>query len=71
MAVEGKNSVYCPFTHNSKFEVFLEDLFDMRIGKSSIRRQIQDYVKCIETHYTDIITKLKRQAKKVAADASK
>ncbi len=32
LANEGKDSVYCPFTQNQKFETFLEDLFDMRIG---------------------------------------
>jgi len=38
MAVENKDSVYCPFTQNAKFETFLEDLFDMRIAQSSVRR---------------------------------
>lgn len=40
LAVENKDSVYCPFTQNAKFETFLEDLFDMRIAQSSVRRQI-------------------------------
>ena len=69
LAKDNKDSVYCPYTHNAKFETFLEDLFDMKIGQGSQRRQIQDYVKCIETHYTDIIAKLKVQAKKSTTQA--
>lgn len=69
IAVENKDSVYCPFTQNAKFETFLGDLFDMRIGQASIQRQITDYVKCIETHYTDIVAKLRVQKKKLEQEA--
>ena len=71
LAVENKDSVYCPFTHNAKFETFLEDLFEMRITQHNIRRQILDYVKCIETHYMDIIQKMKTRARKIEVDAIK
>ena len=71
LAVENKDSVYCPFTHNAKFETFLEDLFDMRITQHNIRRQILDYVKCIETHYMDIIQKMKTRNRKIEVDAIK
>ena len=71
LAVENKDSVYCPFTQNAKLETFLEDLFDMRIAQSSVRRQIQDYVKCIETHYTDIINKLRGKVKKLTFEVQK
>ena len=70
LAVENKDSVYCPFTHNAKFETFLEDLFEMRITQHNIRRQILDYVKCIETHYMDIIQKMKTRARKIEVDAT-
>ena len=63
--------MYCPFTQNAKFETFLGDLFDMRIGQSSVKRQIQDYVKCIETHYTDIIHKNKAKVKKLQLEVQK
>ena len=68
LANENKDSVYCPFTQNAKFETFLEDIFDMRIAESSMRRQIQDYVKCIETHYTDIISKLRGKMKRLTVE---
>ena len=71
LAAENRESVYCPFTQNAKFETFLEDVFDMRIGQSSMRRQIIDYVKCIETHYTDIINKLRLKLKKSKLNAVK
>ena len=32
LASENKKMTTCPFTQNTKFETFLEDLFDMRIG---------------------------------------
>ena len=40
----------------------------MRIAESSVRRQIQDYVKCIETHYTDIISKLRGKMKRLTLE---
>ena len=43
----------------------------MRIAQTSIRRQIQDYVKCIETHYTDIINKLRVKIKRLTNDVQK
>ena len=43
----------------------------MRIAQTSIRRQIQDYVKCIETHYTDIINKLRGKIKRLTNDVQK
>ena len=43
----------------------------MKISQSKTRRQIQDYVKCIETHYTDVIQKLKLKVKKVQQEAAK
>ena len=69
--MENKDSVYCPFTQNAKFETFLDDLFDMRIGSVTMRRQIQDYVKCIETHYTDIINKNRAKIKKMTFESQK
>ena len=36
-----------------------------------MRRQIVDYVKCIETHYMDIVQKLKLKVKKAEKDAVK
>lgn len=71
LALENKDSIYCPFTHNQKFETFLEDLFSMRIGQSSVRKQILDYVKCIETHYTDMVTKLRLKLKRIQFDLQK
>lgn len=68
---EKKDSLFCPFTYNGKFETFLEDLFDMKIYQSNIKKQIQDYVKCLETHYTDIITKLRFKNKKQKFEAQK
>ena len=43
----------------------------MRIGQTSIKRQIQDYVKCIETHYTDIIAKYRSRVKRLTFDLQK
>ena len=34
-----------------------------------MQKQIQDYVKCIETHYTDLIYKLRRGVKKLKQEA--
>lgn len=68
---ENKDSVYCPFTHNAKFETFLDDIFDMRISQTSLKKQIQDYVKCIETHYSDIIHKIKSKVKKLTFELQK
>lgn len=66
--VENKDSVYCPFTHNAKFETFLGDIFGMRISQTSLQKQIQDYVKCIETHYSDIIHKMRSKVKKLTVE---
>ena len=46
-------------------------MFDLKIGAESQRRQIRDYVKCIETHYTDIIARMKVRAKKAEVEAGK
>ena len=32
LSSENTKVTTCPFTQNAKFETFLEDLFDMRIG---------------------------------------
>ena len=36
-----------------------------------MRRQIIDYVKCIETHYTDIVSKLRMRLKRARQDSVK
>ena len=68
---ENKKVTTCPFTQNAKFETFLEDLFDMQVGPATMRRQIQDYVKCIETHYTDIIKNSHLKMKRIVAQSQK
>ena len=40
LASENKDSVYNPYTQNAKFETFLDDVFHLKLGKGSTRRQI-------------------------------
>ncbi len=45
---ESKNSedrhFYCPYTRNKKFEVFIDDLFDIGFETDRIKKEIKSYV---------------------------
>ena len=43
----------------------------MKINQSNIQKQIQDYVKVLETHYMDIIIKLRVKNKQQKSEAQK
>ena len=46
-----KRAFYCPFTKNRKFEIFLEDLFDLGFENDRIKQEILQYVSALEAYY--------------------
>ncbi len=48
-----KRNFYCPFTKNRKFEVFLEDLFELGFNNDRNRQEIILYIQAVETYYTE------------------
>jgi hypothetical protein len=48
-----KRGYYCPFTKNRKFEVFLDDLFDLGFEHDRIKQEIIQYVSAIEVYYSE------------------
>lgn len=48
-----KRNFYCPYTRNRKFELFLEDLFDLGFDAFRTRQEIAQYFQAVETYYTE------------------
>ena len=48
-----KRNFYCPYTKNRKFEVFLEDLFELGFNNDRNRQEIILYIQAVETYYTE------------------
>jgi len=48
-----KRPFYCPFTKNRKFEIFLEDLFDLGFENDRIKQEILQYVSALEAYYAE------------------
>ena len=53
--IDDRPSHFCPMTSNQKFETFLDDLFSLKLRPADKKRNITNYLKAVETHYTDII----------------
>jgi hypothetical protein len=53
------DSVFCPLTQNKKFEIFLDDLFDLKADLFRTKKEIVNYMQIVETFYTDKLHRLK------------
>jgi hypothetical protein len=51
--LKGENNYFCPYTSNKKFELFLDDLFELNLEVKRNKDEIISYVKVIESFYTD------------------
>ena len=48
-----QNNYYCPYTQNQKFESFVKSLIKIHVDAETTCSEIVNYVKMIETFYTD------------------
>lgn len=53
-----KRIYYCPLTRNKKFQVFLDDLFDLGFDVDRNKKEITDYVAAIEAFFSEKIRDL-------------
>lgn len=60
----GENSYFCPYTENKKFEAFINDLYELNFDAAKQKTEIINYVKVIESFYSDKIQHIKRQYEK-------
>ncbi|CDW88143.1 UNKNOWN [Stylonychia lemnae] len=59
--VQGGNNYFCPLTQNKKFEEFLKDLNDIKIDQDRVKQEIINYVKVIESFYTQKLQNLRQK----------
>lgn len=48
-----KRHFYCPYTKSKKFEVFLDDLFDLGFDVERNKKEIALYMEAVEGYYSD------------------
>ena len=53
-----KQSYYCPYTQNRKFETFISDLLELNLPHDKTQEEIVHFVSLIETFYCDKIAQL-------------
>jgi hypothetical protein len=51
--VGAKRYYYCPYTKNKKFEMFLDDLFDLGFDTPRNKKEIALYLQAVESYYSD------------------
>ena len=66
--IEERPSYASPLTSNVKFDMFVGDLFSLKLKPTEIKKNITDYVQAIETHYTGIIEGQKIKMDRVKKD---
>lgn len=50
-----ENQYFCPQTKNMKCEMFLNDLFELKLEQERMKREILNYVQTIDSFYIDKI----------------
>ena len=69
--IEDRQSCFCPYTSNQKFELFIDDLLSLKLKPFQVKKNITDYVKAVETHYTDVIDSQKLKVEKTIKSCNK
>jgi hypothetical protein len=46
-------SFHCPITRNQKFEMFIDDLFDLNFDRDRTKKEIIDYVRTLDAWYSE------------------
>ena len=58
-----EHNYFCPYTKNSKFKYFIDDLLEINMSQENTATEIVNYVSLIETFYTDKIKQIKLKNK--------
>ena len=69
--IDDKESCFCPYTSNQKFETFIDDLLSLKLTPFQMKKNITDYVKAVETHYTDAIESQKLKVERTIKQCNK
>ena len=59
-----KQSYFCPYTQNKKFETFIGDLLELNLPQQRTQEEIVHFVSLIETFYCDRISQLLKNERK-------